>query len=75
MKPHIWILPVAFVTLAGCSDDGPVVGPSAVTVQGRGRAVAPFRGELEFVDPAKECRRLHRPVWWYSGHWTCQQTP
>jgi hypothetical protein len=74
MRPHTWIAPLALVTIAGCSDDGSVVGPSSVVVRGHGRAAAPFRNELEFVDPTKECRRQHRPVGWYPWNppvWTC----
>jgi hypothetical protein len=68
MKPHLWIVPLAFVTVAGCSDDGSVVGPSTVVVRGHGRAVAPFRNGAEFIDPSQECQRLYRPIGWYPWY-------
>jgi hypothetical protein len=71
MRPHLWIVPLACVTIAGCSDDGSVVGPSSVVVRGQGRNAASFRNELEFVDPPKECRWQSRRIWWYPHPWTC----
>ena len=74
MKPHIWIVPLAIVTMSGCGDDGPVAGPSPVVGRGQGRAVAPFRSEAEFIEPSKECHWHYRPVAWYPWYaplWIC----
>jgi hypothetical protein len=74
MKPHMWIAPLALVTIAGCGDDGSVVGPSSVAVRGDRRDTVGFTNRLEFVDPSKECRRHYHPIGWYPWYppvWTC----
>jgi hypothetical protein len=75
MKRHMWIVVLALVTIAGCSDDGSAVGPSSVVVRGPGRDVAPIRAGAVFIDPSKECQRHSRPIFqypWYPSVPTCQ---